>query len=278
MGKQNGNRRHWYMVFAIIWLICCWESNLDSSTIFASGIGSVQDKGAIGEMIPQESIRLRILANSDSPADQWIKREVRDAIVQEMQQWVNEPQGIEAARDAVRMHLPEIGQLVGDTLQRYGFDSAYQVELGQVAFPAKMYGSQIYPAGEYEALKVSIGSADGQNWWCVLFPPLCFVDAEMIARKPDELDAKAGSARSQAGQKPASAERLESNTTAKPSKQAEDNGKALAAKPVNSTNSINPEKAGQSTNTTAIHANENKSLPQPEVRFFLWDFLVKLFA
>jgi stage II sporulation protein R len=247
MNKQSGFRRYLLIVFAILLLICCWESNLDSSTIFASGIGSGKDRETAIDIIPQESIRLRILANSDSPADQWIKREVRDVIVEEMSQWVDEPQGIEAARIAVRTHLPEINDLVGKTLRRYGFDFSYQVELGQVPFPAKMYGSQIYPAGDYEALRVSIGSAAGQNWWCVLFPPLCFVDSEMIVRKPEKIDAKG-------------------------SKQDQDSGKGSAA---NSGTSV---KSTQKPHTESANMDTYADLQKPEVHFFLWDLLKKLFA
>src|SRR5205085_1498387 len=119
------------------------------------------------------------------PSDQWIKREVRDAIVEQMNEWVKKPQGIEAAREAVRAHLPELSELVGETLQKNGFAYSYELELGQVPFPAKMYGDQVYPAGDYEALRVSIGTAEGQNWWCVLFPPLCFVDSEAVVKKAD---------------------------------------------------------------------------------------------
>jgi stage II sporulation protein R len=172
-----------YIIFALILLILCWETNRSHSIVFAAGDKVTAGSG--NDFIPQESIRLRILANSDSPADQWIKLKVRDAIVEQMKQWVDEPQGLEAARAAVIYHLPEVEQLVGQTLGKYGFAYSYEVELGQVPFPAKMYGSQVYPAGDYEALRVTIGTAEGQNWWCVLFPPLCFVDSEAIAKKSD---------------------------------------------------------------------------------------------
>lgn len=112
-----------------------------------------------------------------------LKREVRDAIVEQMNGWVTAPQGIQEAREVVREHLPELNELVGETLRKNGFDYSYNVELGVVPFPTKMYGNQVYPAGDYEALRVSIGAAEGQNWWCVLFPPLCFVDSEMVVKR-----------------------------------------------------------------------------------------------
>lgn len=131
-------------------------------------------------VIPQESIRLRILANSDGTTDQLVKRRVRDAVVEQMNGWVAQlenPQSLDEARQVIRDHLPAIEEQVGRTLQKYGKNYDYQVELGTVPFPTKMYGGAVYPAGNYEALRVTLGEGKGKNWWCVLFPPLCFVDA-----------------------------------------------------------------------------------------------------
>lgn len=130
--------------------------------------------------IPQESIRLRILANSDGTGDQLVKRRVRDAVVEQMNGWVaqlEDPQSLDEARRVIRDHLPAIEEQVGRTLQQYGKTYDYEVELGTVPFPTKMYGGAVYPAGDYEALRVTLGEGKGKNWWCVLFPPLCFIDA-----------------------------------------------------------------------------------------------------
>jgi stage II sporulation protein R len=152
------------LVFAIILLISSWELNR-SNVAFADS------------SIPAQSIRLRILANSDSVADQIMKRRVRDAVIAQMNAWVQEPDGIENARRVVRAQLPALRDLVGRELALYGYDYPYKLELGLVPFPTKMYGDRVYPAGDYEALRITLGNGDGQNWWCVLFPPLCFVDA-----------------------------------------------------------------------------------------------------
>jgi stage II sporulation protein R len=152
------------LVFAIIILISCWESNR-SNVAFADS------------SIPEQSIRLRILANSDSVADQVVKRQVRDAVIAQMNAWVKEPDGIENARRVVQEQLPALRELVGHELGNRGLQYNYKVELGSVPFPTKMYGDRVYPAGNYEALRITLGQGEGQNWWCVLFPPLCFVDA-----------------------------------------------------------------------------------------------------
>jgi len=153
-----------FVAFALIVMIACWDSNRINAAV-------------VSPMIPEESIRLRILANSDSAADQALKREIRDAIIARMQEWVVGPHTLDEARAVVNAHLPEFDALVGKMIEERGYSYTHTVELGKVPFPTKMYGNVVYPAGDYEALRITIGSGEGQNWWCVLFPPLCFVDS-----------------------------------------------------------------------------------------------------
>lgn len=162
---QRQSFKHLLLIaFALIVMMACWESNRTNAAV-------------ISPTIPEESIRLRILANSDSAQDQALKREVRDAIIARMQEWVIGPQSLDDARTVVKAHLPEFDVLVGQIIEARGYSYSHTVELGKVPFPTKMYGNEVYPAGDYEALRVTIGSGEGQNWWCVLFPPLCFVDS-----------------------------------------------------------------------------------------------------
>lgn len=142
---------------------------------------------AAGE-IPQQAVRLRILAHSDAPYDQWLKNRVRDEIIAYVESGHLQADDIDSARAEIAARLPELERLVGDVLKSYGYDYAYTVELGKTDFPAKMYGRRIYPAGEYEALKITIGSGRGRNWWCVLFPPLCFVDVTSNKAESASLD------------------------------------------------------------------------------------------
>ncbi|MFB5759925.1 stage II sporulation protein R [Paenibacillus medicaginis] len=153
-------------------LVMSWEGQ----KVDAAVPGWVQQASAI----PHDSIRLRILANSDLPGDQLVKLQVRDAVVAEMNTWIDEmqqPRSLEQARSIVRTRLPEIRETVGRELARQGLTYSYNVELGQVPFPTKIYGSRVYPAGQYEAVRITLGAGAGKNWWCVLFPPLCFVGA-----------------------------------------------------------------------------------------------------
>jgi len=129
------------------------------------------------EMIPDDSIRLRILANSDSEADQQLKNQVRDRVNEEINGWVEHTTSLEEARKVLNEKLPIIEDMVAEVIDEEGTSNDFTVEYGEnITFPVKMYGNYLYPPGEYEAILITIGEGDGANWWCVLFPPLCFLD------------------------------------------------------------------------------------------------------
>jgi stage II sporulation protein R len=254
-------RRLAYTFFALIILVACWESN------------SLQAGALIAQDIPQESIRMRILANSDSVADQWIKREVRNAVIAEMRSWVTGPQTIAEARAMVRLHLPELEDAVGGTLAQYGFTYGYTVELNTVPFPAKRVLFKQYPAGEYEALRVTIGEGEGQNWWCVLFPPLCFVGGQIVAKKNVEA-ANASAAAETASEAKTAGSAKTANSGSSASKD-----KAAAGKTAGADKSVTTAKAShKDTAIASAKPQSDAGAPDMEVRFFLWDMLKKLFA
>ena len=89
---------------------------------------------------------------------------------------MGEDAGLEETKEAVLTHLTEIEQEAENLIEEQGFDYPVEVVVEKTYFPEKTYGDCTFPAGEYEALKVKIGSAKGQNWWCVLYPSLCFLD------------------------------------------------------------------------------------------------------
>ena len=128
-------------------------------------------------VIPKEAVRLRILANSDSDKDQALKRKVRDEVKAQIDGWVADLTSFEEARKVIQSHIPEIEKTVKNTLKKEGSTESFQVKFGKnVKFPTKVYGNFIYPAGEYEAVLITIGKGEWANWWCVLFPPMCFLD------------------------------------------------------------------------------------------------------
>lgn len=121
-------------------------------------------------------IRLHVVANSDSPQDQELKSEVRDAVLSYMNSEIKNSQDIEETRSIVLERLDEIASVAQNTIRKQGYKYEVKTILGRHPFPTKVYGDICLPAGNYQALRVIIGKGAGSNWWCVLFPPLCFVD------------------------------------------------------------------------------------------------------
>lgn len=127
-------------------------------------------------VIPSEAIRLRILANSDMEEDQAIKRKVRDEVNKHITEWVSDLTSIEEARTLIKSKLPEVQEIAERVVKEEGSNQSVKTDFNKVDFPTKLYGQFLYPAGEYEAILITLGDGDGANWWCVLFPPLCFLD------------------------------------------------------------------------------------------------------
>lgn len=123
-------------------------------------------------------IRFHVLANSNEPADQDLKLKVRDAILQATQELFPAVAYKEQARAIIVNNWDYIQAVATNTVKSNGYDYGVTMQLGEFTFPDRTYGTLNCPSGEYEALRIVIGSGKGDNWWCVLFPPLCFVDLE----------------------------------------------------------------------------------------------------
>ncbi|WP_406589369.1 stage II sporulation protein R [Bacillus atrophaeus] len=142
-------------------------------------------------VIPDEAIRLRILANSDKDKDQELKRHIRDAVNKEITKWVKDITSIEEARRLIRSKLPEIKNIAKEEMKKEGAHQQLSVDFDKISFPTKLYGNMVYPAGEYEAILITLGEGEGANWWCVLFPPLCFLDFSNGEAVQEQEDKKA---------------------------------------------------------------------------------------
>lgn len=129
-------------------------------------------------------VRLHILANSDSIEDQKVKLKVRDVVVAYMTPYVKDVRDAKDAENIIANHKEDIIMLAKKTLVENGADYPVAVQLGTFQFPVRSYGSLILPAGEYQAVRILLGQAAGQNWWCVLFPPLCFIDGANTTLAP----------------------------------------------------------------------------------------------
>lgn len=131
-----------------------------------AGDGNVSDK----------IIRFHVVANSDSPEDQALKLKVRDRILNEIGPEMSSFNSKAQSEEYLGKNIEHIKNIAKEELAEYGSDYDVAVELKKSSFPVKMYSNIALPAGEYDALKVTIGNGQGKNWWCVMFPPLCFVD------------------------------------------------------------------------------------------------------
>lgn len=216
--------------------------------LLSSAMGAAAQASSSSEdeesAIPPDAIRIRILANSDSDFDQKVKRDVRDRVEALILSWGPMPGTHEEARALIESHLNEIQQTADLTLQEWGVDYGAATELAKVPFPEKTFEGRNYPAGNYEALRISLGGAQGANWWCVLFPPLCLT----AATKSEEA----------APAKPAAAQA----TT----------GKINAKAPVKA--SVKSASAQADANNNAADADSDADKPKP--RFFLWELLQKI--
>lgn len=121
-------------------------------------------------------IRLHVIANSDSPEDQALKRDVRDAVLAYLHRELKSSKDVEQTSIIIKSRLNEITTIAMEEISSRGKEYNARATLGKYPFPTKAYGDITLPAGSYQALRVVIGKGEGANWWCVLFPPLCFVD------------------------------------------------------------------------------------------------------
>ncbi len=126
--------------------------------------------------ISNSVFRLHVLANSDSKEDQDLKYKVRDSLLNYMNSICNNCSNKEEAISLVEKNKDTFKQIALDTIHNEGYNYDVNINIGNFDFPTKTYGDISLPAGSYDALRVEIGEAKGQNWWCVMFPPLCFVD------------------------------------------------------------------------------------------------------
>ena len=118
-------------------------------------------------------LRLHVIANSDSDEDQQLKLKVRDAILSECGHLFSDCKSKNEAQNTVEKNLSLIESTAKKTLLSYGCDHGVSVSLGEETYPTRSYGSICFPAGDYLSLRIIIGEGTGQNWWCVLFPPMC---------------------------------------------------------------------------------------------------------
>ena len=128
-------------------------------------------------IIPNEAIRLRIIAHSNDEEDQRIKRTVKDEVESELIDILKDTTNIEDAREIIKTDLVNIDTKVSNVLNTNNYDKGYKINYNYNYFPIKEYKGIKYEEGMYESLVITIGEGKGDNWWCVMFPPFCLIEA-----------------------------------------------------------------------------------------------------
>ena len=151
--------------------IICSFVGLVISLLFTGMLVNAK-KGTLQREIASEVLRFHVIANSDSEHDQGLKMKVKEEVLAFMKSEFPKSESLEMTREWAKNHISEIEE-IGEKVGGY----PVKAEVTCCEFPEKTYGDITFPAGTYEALRIEIGEAKGQNWWCVLYPNLCFVDA-----------------------------------------------------------------------------------------------------
>ena len=134
-----------------------------------------------GSDISNSVLRLHIVANSNSEADQKLKLDIRDRIIDESSYLFTSAKSPDEAIRIAENNLDKIIRIANSEIESQGFDYTAIAKIGEFAFPTKTYGDISLPSGKYKALRIEIGAAKGKNWWCVMYPPLCFADGILVA-------------------------------------------------------------------------------------------------
>lgn len=146
------------------------------SALLLGGLWQLNQQNVTQE-IAQKVIRFHVRANSDAKADQELKLKVRDAVGAYMQPKLAGIFDIEMSRQTLKKSLPQIEETAARVIAKEGYDYGVTASLTVTDFPEKTYGDYTFPAGEYEALELVIGKGAGHNWWCVMYPNLCFFNS-----------------------------------------------------------------------------------------------------
>ena len=145
--------------------------------IFMSFLTNVKQVNSEEIIIPKEAIRIRVLANSNKEIDQKIKMKLSIELQKEITNLLQDTTNIEEARLIIKSNMNFLNEKTKEFLKKENYNTEFTITFGNAFFPEKKYNDVIYEQGYYESLLVTLGSGKGNNWWCVLFPPLCLMEA-----------------------------------------------------------------------------------------------------
>jgi len=159
------NKRVCCIAFAVLLAIICTWGILETR------------KSRVQKSLAEEVFRFHVIANSNSERDQALKMKVKEKVIAYMEQELPESDSVDKTREWAVSNMQEIEQIAKKTLQEEACEYAVVGSVVNCYFPDKTYGDVTFPRGYYDALRIEIGKAEGENWWCVLYPNLCFLDS-----------------------------------------------------------------------------------------------------
>lgn len=136
-----------------------------------------EGKAASSQELSEKILRFHVIANSDAKEDQDVKIKVKETVLTYLSPFLSYAKDKEEAKQIIENHMDGILNTAKETLEKNGFSYPAEVSVTDCEFPVKSYGDLLFPAGTYEAVRIVLGEGKGKNWWCVMYPPLCFVDA-----------------------------------------------------------------------------------------------------
>ncbi|WP_455714155.1 stage II sporulation protein R [Anaerosporobacter sp.] len=163
-------KKHAIKIYALLILLCYMVFVVIDFSIHTTSAKEIT------EGISEKIIRLHVLANSDDEADQALKLKVKDAVVKKFGSTFASAKNKSDAEILIEENFEDIRKVALDVIKEEGYDYDVHVYITDCMFPTKVYKDLTFPAGMYEALRIDIGTGEGKNWWCVMYPPLCFVD------------------------------------------------------------------------------------------------------
>lgn len=175
------------LIVSVLLSICLLNgcTSIDSKIIFNNENDELILKY---DEVKDSIIRFHVIANSDSEEDQNLKLKVKNKVIEYLYDKLNKSQSLEESRQIINDNMEQVKEIASEIIKNSQYNYNVDVELGRENFPDKAYGNIILPQGNYEAFRVIIGDGQGKNWWCVMFPPLCFVDESKAQVKYEETE------------------------------------------------------------------------------------------
>ena len=184
--------KRFFVIKGIIMLILIFNINMLSGcttiTVDKVSVNNLDAKTLKYDEVKNSLIRFHVIANSDDDEDQQLKLKVKNRVIDYLYPYLNNSSSLDNSREIIKDNMDEVKRISKDVIEEEGYDYDVNLQLSRENFPDKSYGNIVLPQGNYEAFRIIIGKGEGRNWWCVMFPPLCFVDESKAEVEYDKVE------------------------------------------------------------------------------------------